>query len=173
MQFTCETQYDLNKLSVMAKVLRKTVKKTQSRIFRAFGWVLISVGLLAVLVSFALHIWDMMTFVSCAAILLLFVLLVFEDKLNGWIAKKQLMPGSDRAVTVFSEDGFVTTAQVGRTEWKYDSITVVAETEAYFVFAFGKNHAQLHDKQRLQGGTAEEFCRFLETMTGKTVQFIK
>lgn len=173
MQFTCETQYDGKALAVMAKVLRKTMKKRWSRFSRIVGWTIVGFGALSVLLSVALDAVDMTTFLAGAGALLLAALQIFEDRLNGWIAKKQMIPGADRAVTVFSEEGFVTTAAVGRTEWRYDSITVAAETKDFFVFAFGKNHGQLHDKRALQGGTAEEFRRFLEGRTGRPVLWIQ
>ena len=40
----------------------------------------------------------------------------------------------------------------------------------FFVFVFSASHAQLYDKRSLQGGTADEFRRFIEAATGKTVQ---
>lgn len=173
MRFTCETQYDTKALAVMVKVLRKTMKKRWSRFSRIVGWTIVGFGTLSVLLCLALGVVDATTCFAGAAVLLLAALQIFEDRLNGWIAKRQMIPGADRAVTVFSEDGFVTTAAVGKTEWRYDSITVAAETKDFFVFAFGKNHGQLHDKRALQGGTVEEFRRFLEGRTGRPVQWIQ
>lgn len=173
MQFTCETQYTVKSLTVMAKVLRKTVKKKRSRITRAFAMIFAVLGILVMLLNIAMRVVDLSMLVLTASVLVLFGILFFEDRLTGWVAKKQMIPGSDQAVTLFTEEGFVTTAKAGRTEWNYDSITVVAETKEYFVFTFGKNHAQLHDKRHLKGGTEEEFRRFLEMMTGKRVQTMK
>ncbi len=173
MQFTCETQYSVKSLTVMAKVLRKTVKKKRSRITRAFAWAFAVLGLLVMALNLALGVVDLSMVVLVASVLVLLAVIFFEDRLNGWVAMKHMLPGSDKAATVFSEDGFVTTAQAGRTEWKYDSITLTAETAEFVVFVFGKNHAQLHDKRFLQGGTEEEFRQFLETRTGKSVQRVK
>lgn len=173
MQFTCETQYTVKSLTVMAKVLRKTVKKKRSRITRAFAMIFAVLGILVMLLNIAMRVVDLSMLVLTASVLVLFGILFFEDRLTGWVAKKQMLPGSDAATTVFSDEGFVSTAKAGRTEWQYDSVTLVAETSAYFVFAFGKHHAQLHDKRFLQGGTVEEFRRFLETRTGKSVQRVK
>ena len=75
-------------------------------------------------------------------------------------------------MTVFSEDKFVSTTDVGKTEWNYDKILAVAETADFFVFIFSKNHGQVYDKGSLQGGTADDFRRFIEAAAGKPVQRI-
>ena len=59
--------------------------------------------------------------------------------------------------------------EVGKTEWKYDKIMMIADTKGYLVFIYSANHAQVHDKSSIQGGTAEEFCKFIEEKTGKKV----
>lgn len=43
----------------------------------------------------------------------------------------------------------------------------------FFVFVFSASHAQLYDKRHLQGGTVEDFRRFIETATEKQVLPIK
>ena len=53
------------------------------------------------------------------------------------------------------------------TQWQYSKVLVLAETGDYFVFALGKNYAQAFEKAGLEGGTEEEFRRWLEEKTGK------
>ena len=170
MAFTFETRYDTKALSVMARALRKTVRKKRSRRSHVLGWIVIVLALLLLLADgFAL---DASTIITSLAALSLLLVFLFEDRLNGAVAKKRLLPGTEKAVTVFSEDKFVSTTDVGKTEWNYDKILAVAETADFFVFIFSKNHGQVYDKGSLQGGTADDFRRFIEAAAGKPVQRI-
>ena len=104
--------------------------------------------------------------------LVILLTLLMEDKINGYVARKRILPGTERAETVFSEDGFCTTTQVGKTQWKYDKIQLAAESKEYFVFVFSTSHGQIYEKKHIQGGTLQEFRDFLEKKIGKPVQII-
>lgn len=170
MEFTFETQYNAKTMSVMAKALRKTIRKKHSKRSHIFGWIVIFFGLLFVIVDFEL---DFRTVITSIAVLVLLIALLFEDKINGYAAKKRLLPGTEKAVTVFAETGYTSTTYIGKSEWNYDKILLIAETADFFVFIFSKSHAQLYDKQHLQGGTADDFRRFIEATTNKRVQPLK
>ncbi len=167
MSFTFETHYDAKTMAVMARALRKTVRKKRSRRSHLFGWLAVAFGVLMLVTDDGLNL---RTALTAAAVALILVALLLEDRLNGHVAQKRMLPGTETAVTVFEEGGFVSTTQVGRTEWKYDAIRLIAETPDFFVFVFDASHAQLYDKAHLEGGSAEEFRRFLQSVTGLTVQ---
>ena len=168
MTFTVETDYTSGNMAVMARALRKTLRKRRSRRFHVFGWVV--TALAAALLAAAGPAFDLRTVVTLAAMAAIVLALLFEDRINGYVAKRRMLPGMERAEAVFTEEGFTSATEIGRTEWRYDKILLVAETEDFFVFIFSTNHAQLYDKRNLRGGTAEEFRRFLEERTGKAVQ---
>ena len=167
MKFTFETAYNAKTMTVMARALRKTVRRKHSRRSHIFGWLVILLALLLLVKNFA---FDVRTAVTVIAVLAILIALVFEDRINGAAAKKRLLPGTEQAVTVFTEEGFVSETGIGKTEWNYDKILMIAETKDFFVFIFSANHAQLYDKRSLQGGTAEEFRQFMEAASGKPVQ---
>ena len=170
MEFRFETQYNAKTMTAMARALRKTIRKKHSRRSHRLGWF---VAVLAILFLFLRGpAFDVRTLVTAAAALVLVAALLFEDRLNGYIAQKRLLAGTERAVAVFTETGFVSETDVGKTEWKYDRIALLAETADFFVFIFSASHAQLYDKRQLQGGTAEEFRRFIQAATGKEIQAI-
>ena len=171
MEFTFDTQYNAKTMAVMAKALRKTIRKQHSRRSHVVGWIVTVLAVLLLAASgFTL---DLRTVITAMAVLAIFFTLLFEDRINGYVAKKRLLAGTERAVTVFRENGFLSTTEVGKTEWNYDKILTIAETGDFFVFIFSASHAQLYDKQSLQGGTADDFRRFIEAATGKQVQRIK
>ena len=171
MEFTFETKYTAKTMASMAKALRKTIRKKHSRRSHIFGWVAVALGvLLAISNGFMLDFRTVIT--TLIAVLVILIALVFEDKINGYVAKKRLLLGTEKAVTVFTDDSFLSTTDVGKTEWNYDKIEIIAETADFFVLIFSASHAQLYDKKHLQGGTADDFRNFIEGKTGKQIQSI-
>lgn len=170
MEFTTATDYDLKALTAMARALRKTVRKKKSRRAHIFGWVVVLLGTFLLLPeaggSFSV---SGRTLLTLAAILVILLTFFFEDRLNGYFARKRLLPGTESAVSVFHEDSYHTETRSGRTDWPYDRIVAAAELPDYFVLVLGENHAQAYDKARLKGGSAEEFARFLEARTGLSI----
>ena len=161
-EFTCETDYDGRTLSAMAKALRKTIRKKQSRRAHIFGW---TVAVLGILVNVAGGVNP----VTLTALVILIPVLLFEDRLNGYLTKRRLLPGNEHCSSHFYPDHFLAVTGIGKTEFRYDRIQCVTEDENYFVFVIGKNRTQAYDKRKLSGGTAAEFRSVLEEKTGRKV----
>lgn len=87
--------------------------------------------------------------------------------------RKTIRKKRSRRTHVFGTESFISTTEIGRTEFLYNKINLLAETGSYFVFVYDKSHAQVYDRRRLSGGTDEEFCRFIADKTGKEIIKIK
>ena len=161
-EFTFETDYDISALSAMARALRMTIRKKQSRRTRIFGWTVTALG---ILVMAALGI----NLVTLTAIVILVLFLLFEDRMNGYVAKKRVLPGTEHCKCQFFQNKFMSVTKVGKTEFWYDRIKYVTEDQRYFVFILSNSHAQAYDKKRLTGGDAGEFRSFIEDRTGQKV----
>lgn len=173
MEFRFETTYDQKAMTAMARGLRKTLRKKRSRRAHVFGWIVVAASVLLTLpLGEAAFVLDFRTAVNILVTLCILAVLIWEDAINGYIAGKRLPPGTEKTVSVFSEEDYRSASDLGETTWHYDKILAVAETPAYFVFLFSKNHAQVYDKRTVSGGTAEEFRGFIEEKTGKAVQRI-
>lgn len=173
MEFRFETAYNQKAITTMAKAIRKTARRTRSRRSHVFG---VIVMILAVLLTlpfgdkeFAL---DFKTVITWGVAAVLLFTLIFEDKINGYIARKRMLPGLDRATVTFREEGYHSETEIGSSDFKYDTIMLLAETEDYFVFVFSQSHAQVYNKKTIEGGTVEEFRKFITSVTGKTIQSI-
>ncbi len=168
--FQIEQTYDLAGLTVLCRAARKTVQKWKG-ILRLICWLIFAAGMLlsAVLLAYGgkPKVW---WFAVYAAILLL---LLFEDRLNAWIAKRQMVPGTAHSVTKFDEDSYTVRTDATETNWKYENITGLCETERYYILFLGKRHGQMFDKQGFRWGEPDAFRSFLEKKTGKTFQTIK
>lgn len=171
MEFTCKGEYNNKTMAVMAKVLRKTVRKKKSRRSHIFGWGIAVAGLLLCFYQVSQDGGlGIQTVITGAAVFVIMFTLLMEDRINGYAARKRLLPGTERGKTVFSDDGFSTVTEIGRSQWKYDKIQVIAESGSYIVFVFSSSHGQIYDKECMEGGTIEQFRQFLETKTGKQIQ---
>ena len=175
MKYTFETEYNLHSLTAMAKALRKTVRKKRGRISHIRGWVIVAFSL-ALLVTASQNPLETREKITVAVGAIILITLIFEDRLNGYIGKKRMLKGTEKAVAVFDEENaetFISETEAGKTEFYYKNIVAIAETKEYFVFILSANHGQLYDKAHLSGGTPEQFRDFISEKTGKSVIYIK
>ena len=109
MEYIFETKYDLKVLTMMARIVRKTVRKKHSRRSHVFGWLAVVFGILMLvpLNGEAVTI-DFKKVLTVMAIFVIVCALLFEDLLNGYLAKKRMLPGTDAAVTRFKDNEFLT-----------------------------------------------------------------
>ena len=173
MEFHFTTVYDRACLTAMAKALRKTVRRRHSRRTNLFG---------CLLIAFVLLMWlpivtgrrsaDFGDIVSLIAIIFVAVVLWKEDRLNAMLAAKRMLPTSRKVEATFTETGYRSVTAAATTEWNYENISLAAICDVgdYVVFALNKTLAQAYDKRSLTGGSIDEFYRFIEEKTGKTVE---
>ena len=135
-KFTFETDYDIDALSAMARALRKTIRKKQNRRTHIFGW---TVTVLGILVTVMLGV----NVVTLTAIIILVLFLLFEDRMNGYMAKKRVLPGTEHCRVQFYQDKFLSITKIGKTEFRYDRIKYVTEDQNYFVFVLSKTMLRL------------------------------
>ena len=177
MQYTFQTDYNQKSLSVMAKCIRKTARAKKSKRSHIFGWI---VSVLALLLSFFSgdegFTITFKTVITWIAAVVMLIVLLFEDQINGYFARKRMLKRTEKATSTLdteNPDVFTSETEVGKSEFSYDKIAMIAETERYFVFVFSTSHAQVYDKNSLSGGTVNEFRGFITQRTEKTVVKIK
>ena len=151
-------------MSVMAKALRKTVRAKHSKRSHRFGFLVLLLGLLLLISAEAVTLRLALTLAAMSVILLT---LIFEDRINGYFAYKRILPGTSSSLVQFYEEGYHSETAVGTSDFWYDSIVALAEHRDYYVLIFSANHAQLYNKHSLTGGSCEAFKSFLSEKTGK------
>lgn len=177
MQYTFETDYSPKALAVMAKCLRKTVRAKRSKRSHILGWIVTALALLLSFYSgdegFTITFNRIITWFAALVIL---VVLVFEDQINGHFARKRMLKGTEKATSIFdteASDTFVSETEIGKSEFSYNKIALLAETDRYFVFVFSASHAQIYDKNNLSGGSVNAFREFITEKTGKPILSVK
>ena len=173
MDFTMQSVYDQAAVTAMARALRKTVRRKHSRRSHWFGWIIVALALLLSFLpgedGFAI---TFKTIVTWLVVLVMVVTLLFEDRINGYFARKRALPGTEQTMTTFGPEGYYSINNAGETLWSYKNVKTVAETERYLVFVLNENHAQVYDKRTISGGTEAEFREFLLEVIGMPVQYV-
>ena len=167
MEIICSTTYDRRALSALARALRKTVRRTRSRLLRVWCWVLLVLSLLSAWVSWGE--WGTVALNGAVAVLMLAVLLG-EDAINAFFARRNALPGMEVCTVRFLEEHYETKIAGAATQWQYSKLLRLAENDRYLVLILGKNHGQLCDKEELTGADPEELRAFLEQKSGLTVE---
>ena len=167
MEFTCQTVYDQQTLTITARALRKTARKAASRHARLFAWSSIALCLVFLCVSLDTPcVW--MRF--ALAIVLLLLLIWKEDAFSAFFAGKYSFPGPEPVYTAFHADCYESQIAGISIRWPYSNILFLVEDAHFFIFILEQEYAQAYDKAYLAGGSKAAFRRFLEERTGKTIQ---
>ena len=145
MEFQFETDYNLETLTAMAKGLRQTVRKKRSRRTRIFAGIILVIGLVSTALSIVSK--EPLRARNLAMLNVIYASLQ-EDRLNGRVAKRNVLPGTEHAGCVFGEDGYTIKTSVTESRFSYAQIRAVAELPRYFVLALSNNQAQAFDKER-------------------------
>ncbi|WP_143383130.1 hypothetical protein [Flavonifractor sp. An112] len=117
MEFVCSTRYSQKTLTAMARALRKTVRVKMNLWLKVVCAVLIGICLLSIYAS-----WDDPWYVGTNGVVIVFLLVVQwkQDWLNGYIARRRALPGTEFSSTTFHQDCFETQIAGAVTQWKYD-----------------------------------------------------
>lgn len=167
MEFTCQTVYDQQTLTVTARALRKTARKAASRHARLFAWGSIALCLVFLCVSLdTTCVW--MGF--ALAIVLLLLLLWKEDALSAFFAGRYAFPGPEPVYTAFHADCYESQIAGVSIRWPYSNVLFLVEDAHFFIFILEQEYAQAYDKAYLAGGSKAAFRRFLEERTGRAIQ---
>lgn len=83
--------------------------------------------------------------------------MIFEDKINGYVARKRMLPRLDKATATFKAEGYHSETEIVTSEFKYSTIMLLVETADYFVFVFSQNHAQVYNKKALRVALLKNF----------------
>ena len=170
MEFTFQTKYNQKAMKTMARGLRKTLRKKRNLRSRIFGFIICILGIVLPLIPEENGlVIDFSSILTWVAVAIMGVVLIWEDSINGYLARKRLLPGTEASTAVFGTDGYESASEFGKSEWGYDKIVAIAETKEYFVFVFSISHAQVYDKASLTGGTLEEFREFIQRKTEKEI----
>ena len=110
--------------------------------------------------------------ITWLAVIVMVFTFIFQDKINGYFARKRMIAGMEKSITTFKEESYISATNIGKTEFNYENILEIVESKDYFIFIFNKSHAQIYDKNGITKGNIDEFRTFIAKKTGKEIQKI-
>ena len=168
MTFEIHSDITNRSMTMAARAMRRVLRRKRSIMWAIFGWTVFFINALLLIPfdgePFAL---DVRTVTSLLVEVMLLSVLLFQDRFNGMIARKNALAGTKEYHVAFGEDSYTVVTAATTSTFRYEL------TQDYIIFLMKKRYAQPLDKRTLTGGTVEEFKRFLEEKTGKTFRRVK
>ena len=116
---------------------------------------------------------DVRMLISLLIEVMLLSVLLFQDRFNGMIARKNALAGTKEYHVSFGEDSYTVVTAATTSAFRYELIDALAKSQDYIILLMKKRYVQPLDKRTLTGGTVEEFKRFLKEKTGKMFRRVK
>ena len=174
MTFEIHSDITNRSMTIASRAMRKVLQRKSSILWAIFGWSVFFINALLLIPfdgeTFTL---DASTVISLLVEVMLLSVLLFQDRFNGMIARKNALAGTKEYHVAFGEDSYTVVTEVTTSTFRYELIDALAESQDYIIFLMKKRYAQPLDKRTLTGGTVEEFKRFLEEKTGKMFRRVK
>ena len=174
MTFEIHSDITNRSMTIAARAMRKVLRRKRSILWAVFGWSVFFISALLLIPfdgePFTL---DARTVISLLVEVMLLSVLLFQDRFNGMIARKNALAGTKEYHVAFGEDSYTVVTAATTSTFRYELIDALAESQDYIILLMKKRYAQPLDKRTLTGGTVEEFKRFLEEKTGKTFRRVK
>ena len=187
MTFEIHSNITNRSMTVAARAMRKVLRRKRSIMWAIFGWTVFFINTLLLIPLdgfdllgnvFGIHIGepfalDVRTVTSLLVEVMLLSVLLFQDRFNGMIARKNTLAGTKEYHVAFGEDSYTVVTAATTSTFRYELIDALAESQDYIILLMKKRYVQPLDKRTLTGGTVEEFKRFLEEKTGKDFRRVK
>ena len=174
MTFEIHSDITNRSMTIAARAMRKVLRRKRGIMWAIFGWSVFFINALLLIPfdgePFTL---DASTVISLLVEVMLLSVLLFQDRFNGMIARKNALAGTKDYHVVFGEDFYSVVTAATTSTFRYELIDALAESQDYIILLMKKRYVQPLDKRTLTGGTVEEFKRFLEEKTGKTFRRVK
>ena len=174
MTFEIHSDITNRSMTIASRAMRKVLRRKRSILWAIFDWSVFFINALLLIPfdgePFTL---DAGTVISLLAEVMLLPVLLFQDRFNGMIARKNALAGTKEYHVAFGEDSYTVVTAATTSTFHYELIDALAESQDYIIFLMKKRYAQPLDKRTLTGGTVEELKQFLEEKTGKTFRRVK
>lgn len=171
MEFVNRTVIGHRELSALARGARKSVRRRRGYIVRAVAWAIILLNVFFAWLS--LRLGDSRWWVNGALALFLLTVTFGEDRLNGRLSAKFVLPDAREVTAAFGPEQYTHATSFSDSRFSYGQIQAVCETKDYFLFYLNQNLGQIYDKNGFTTGTAMAFREFISRKTGLAVRNIR
>ncbi len=167
MEFTFKMNYDLKAMTTMAKAVRKGLQEEQNKKSMLMGWIFVALTLFIILLSEKLGWMQIAALVIDAGFA---AYLIWQDSVNGYLALKKLPEKMRTGKWLFREDGYFSDTEAGESDYSYENIFIIVESDGYMILVFHEGTAHIIELSTIEGGSADDFRRLLRKKTSLTIQ---
>jgi len=167
MEFTFELNYNQKAMTAMAKAIRSGLQEEQDKKSKIIGWGFVALTVLILLFSGK---FGWVQIVACVLITCFAAYLIWQDQVNGYLAMKRLPEKMRKGRWLFREDGYFSDTEAGESDYSYENIFLMVESQGYMMLVFHEGKAHVIDMSTIQGGTAQDFRKLLRRKTSLTIQ---
>ena len=162
MTFEIHSDITNRSMAVAARAMRRVLRRKRNIIWAIFDWSVFFINALLLIPfdgePFTL---DAGTVISLLVEVMLLSVLLFQDRFNGMIARKNALAGTKEYHVAFCEDSYTVVTAATTSTFRYELIDALAESRDYIILLMKKRYAQSLDKRTLTGGTVENSTDFL------------
>lgn len=167
MEFTFELNYNQKAMTAMAKAIRSGLQEEQDKKSKIIGWGFVALTVLILLFS---ESFGWMQIAACVLITCFAAYLIWQDQVNGYLAMKRLPEKMRKGRWLFREDGYFSDTEAGESDYSYENIFLMVESQGYMMLVFHEGKAHIIDMSTIQGGTTQDFRKLLRRKTSLTIQ---
>ena len=166
--FIIQTEIDRKSMTALARMTRRTLRRGRNGPVRMLAWFVVVLELFLVFVYIRVGAGGWLVNLLMACIML--ACIWGEDRVNGAIGLRQILPASRSVNAAFKEDGYVHRTQAGESWWPYRQIRAIVESQDSFAFLLDRTHGQVYDKHGFAWGDPDGFREFIQRKTGLKIQ---
>lgn len=166
MELTFDLNYDQKAMTAMAKAIRVGLQEEQNKKSKIIGWGFVVLTVLILLFSKTLGWMQIAAWVIIAGFA---AYLIWQDNVNGYLAMKKLPVKMRTGKWLFREDGYYSDTEAGESDYSYENIFMMVESQGYMILVFHEGKAHIIDMSTVQGGTDADLRRLLRRKTSLTI----
>ena len=156
-------------MTIAARAMRRVLRRKRSIMWAIFGWsVFLFNALLLIPFDGEPFVLDVRTVTSLLVEVMLLSVLLFQDRFNGMIARKNTLAGTKEYHVAFGEDSYTVVTAATTSTFRYELIDALAESQDYIIFLMKKRYAQPLDKRTLTAGRWRNSNDFLRRRPERT-----
>ena len=167
MEFTFDLNYNTKAMTAMARAIRAGLQEEQDKKSKIIGWGFVALTVLILLFS------DKFGWMQIAASVIIVgfaAYLIWQDQVNGYLAMKRLPEKMRTGKWLFRDDGYFSDTEAGESDYSYENIFIIVESQGYMILVFHEGKAHIVDLSTIQGGSVQDFRRLLRRKTSLTIQ---
>ena len=143
MTFEIHSDITNRSMTMAARAMRRVLRRKRSIMWAISGWTVFFINAL-LLIPFdgEPFVLDVRTLTSMLVEVMLLSVLLFQDRFNGMIARKNTLAGTKEYHVAFGKDSYSVVTAATTSTFRYELIDALAESQDYIILLVKKRYVQ-------------------------------